>query len=148
MSLSTYLYFDGNCAAAFDFYKSVFGGEFASRNTFGEGPPELGALESELGRIMHVSLPIGTSVLMGSDTVSSQGEATRAGNNFAISFQAQSKAEVDHVFPKLATGGGIAMPVAETFWGSYFGMCKDQFGVHWMVSFDLAQGAPTGSAAG
>ncbi|NOX83418.1 MAG: VOC family protein [Alphaproteobacteria bacterium] len=137
MSLSTYLYFDGQCGEAFELYKSVFGGAFASWNTYGDGPPEMGASDDEKGRIMHVSLPVGDSVLMGSDTLSSFGEPAKPGNNFAISFAPKTKAEADDVIAKLAAGGEISMAMNETFWGSYFGMCTDKFGVHWMLNLDL-----------
>ncbi len=137
MSLSTYLYFDGQCGEAFEFYKSVFGGEFAVLQTFGDGPPEMGVGDDEKGRIMHVSLPVGDSVLMGSDTVSSFGDPAKSGNNFAISFSPKTKAEADNVISKLAAGGEVTMDMNETFWGSYFGMCMDKFGVHWMLNLDL-----------
>ncbi len=137
MTLSTYLYFDGQCEEAFEFYKSVFGGEFAVMQTFGDAPPDMGVPDAERARIMHVSLPVGESVLMGSDTVSSFGEPAKPGANFAISFSPKTKAEADDLFPRLAKGGGVAMELQETFWGSYFGMCKDKFGVHWMVNLDL-----------
>ncbi len=136
MKLNTYLYFDGQCAEAFDFYKSVFGGEYAVMQTFGDGPPEMGVSDAEKSRIMHVSLPIGGDVLMGSDTVSSHGEPAKPASSFAISVAPDSKEQADRIFPLLAEGGGVSMPLADTFWGAYFGMCKDQFGVHWMVNVD------------
>jgi len=141
MSLSTYLYFDGNCAEAFEFYKSVFGGDFLVRQTFADGPAEMQVPADERDRIMHVTLPVGTSVLMGSDTLSTSGEATVIGRNFAVSFRPDNRAEAERVFSALSAGGAVAMPLAETFWGSYFGMCKDKFGVHWMLNMELNQTA-------
>lgn len=137
MTLSTYLYFDGQCAEAFEFYKSVFGGDFAVMQTFGDGPPDMGVPDVEKGRIMHVSMPVGEAVLMGSDTISTHGEPAKPGNNFAISFSPKTKEEADAIFPKLTAGGDVSMALQETFWGSYFGMGKDKFGVHWMVNVDL-----------
>jgi len=137
MTLSTYLYFDGQCAEAFEFYKSVFGGDFAVMQTFGDGPPNMGVPDVEKGRIMHVSMPVGEAVLMGSDTISTHGEPAKPGNNFAISFSPKTKEEADAIFPKLTAGGDVSMALQETFWGSYFGMGKDKFGVHWMVNVDL-----------
>ncbi len=137
MSLSPYLYFDGHCRDAFEFYQSIFGGDFIVMQTFADGPPEMGVPDGEKGKIMHVSLPVGDAVLMGSDTVSIFGEPAKPGNSFAISYRPETKAEADAVFPKLAEGGGVAMELQDTFWGSYFGMCKDKFGVHWMVNVDL-----------
>ena len=85
---------------------------------------------------MHVSLPVGGDVLMGSDTVSTMGEPAKPGNGFAVSVAPDTKEEADRLFPLLAAGGDISMPLADTFWGAYFGMCKDKFGVHWMVNVD------------
>jgi PhnB protein len=138
MTLNTYLFFDGTCAEAFDHYRRVFGGEFTARMTYGEAPQdELKVPEAERGRIMHISLPIGSSVLMGSDTTASEGAPPRSSNAFAISYSAPSRQDADAKFATLQEGGGsAAMPMSDTFWGAYFGMLKDRFGVHWMVSHD------------
>lgn len=136
MKLNTYLYFDGRCAEAFDFYQSVFGGEFTVMQTFGDGPPGMGVPDADESRIMHVSLPIGGDVLMGSDTVSNFGEPAKPGNSFAVSVAPETKEKADRIFPLLAAGGDVIMPLADTFWGAYFGMCKDKFGVQWMVNVD------------
>lgn len=137
MTLNTYLFFDGQCAQAFELYKSVFGGAFSAHMTYADGPPELNYDEADKGKIMHVSLPVGTSVLMGSDTLEDHGERARPAANFSISYDASSREEADRVFAALAEGGEVTMPLEETFWNAYFGSCKDRFGVGWMVSFDL-----------
>lgn len=141
MSLNPYLTFDGNCGEAFDFYKSVFGGDFAMRSTFADGPPEMGVKEEEQDRIMHVSLPVGDSMLMGSDTASGHGGPFIEGTNFSITYNPKSKEDADAIFGKLKNGGDEIMGMQETFWGAYFGMCKDRFGIQWMVNFDLGRGA-------
>ncbi len=130
-----YLNFGGNCGEAFDFYKSVFGGEFGMRMTFDNSPPEFQGDKGEAKKIMHVSLPIGTTVLMGSDRPASIGPGS-AGENFSVSIHAESKAEADRLFNGLSAGGKVTMPMSNTFWGSYFGMWTDKFGVQWMMSFD------------
>lgn len=140
MKLNTYLFFEDQCAAAFDFYKSVFGGEFSVMQTFADGPPEMGVPEADKSRIMHVSLPVGDDVLMGSDTVSNQGEAPITGTNFSVSLDPKSKEEADRIFPKLAEGGETVMAMQDTFWGAYFGMCVDKFGIRWMVNVDTSAG--------
>ena len=137
MSLNTYLFFDGNCREAFEFYRSVFGGEYQVLQTFGDGPPDLQVAEEEKDRIMHVSLPVGSSVLMGSDSASGFGPPPAQGTNFAISITAESREHCDEVFAKLSAGGTVQMPMQETFWGSYFGNWTDRFGVAWMISYDL-----------
>lgn len=136
---NTYLNFDGNCEEAFDFYKSVFGGEFTYRSRFGEIPEseDYKVSEAYKHRIMHVSLPIGSSVLMGSDTGGEEwAPAFIQGNNFSVSVTADSKQEADRLFNELAVGGQISMPLADMFWGDYFGMLTDKFGVNWMISFN------------
>lgn len=135
---NTYLNFNGNCEEAFTFYKSVFGGEFNYIGRFNEMPPQEGnQMPVEEGnKIMHVSLPIGTSILMGSDTGGEWASSFIQGNNFSVSITADSKEEADRLFNGLAAGGNITMPLNETFWGDYFGMLVDQFGINWMMSFN------------
>ncbi len=134
MSLNTYLTFESNCREVFEFYRSVFGGEFATVSTFREGPPDIGIPEEDLDRIMHVSLPIGSSVLMGSDSSSAFGPPPVAGNNFYISFSAETREEADARFAKLSEGGEVEMEMQDMFWGAYFGSLKDKFGIKWQVS--------------
>lgn len=138
-SINPYLTFNGNCEDAFNFYKSVFGGEFAYVGRFSEMPPQEGKTmpAEESNRIMHISLPIGNgAALMGSDTGGEWAQGFTPGNNFSISINADSKEEADTLFNGLAAGGQITMPMSNTFWGSYFGMCIDKFGISWMMSFD------------
>ena len=130
--------FKGNCEEAFNFYKSVFGGEFNFIGKFGEMPPQEGHTmsEEEANKIMHVSLPIGTSILMGSDTGGEWAATFVQGNNFSVSLGAESKAEADQLYNGLSDGGKATMPMADTFWRYYFGMFEDKFGVNWMVSYN------------
>ena len=93
MSLNTYLFFDGNCAEAFDFYRSIFGGDFMMSSTFADGPPDMGIAEEDRDKIMHICYPIGDNVLMGSDSVEGCGEVGPAGGSFAISYSTATKAE-------------------------------------------------------
>jgi len=133
--LSTYLKFDGNCREAFDHYKSVFGGEFAEFQTFGDGPPEMGVADEYKNRVMHVSLSVGSSTLMGSDVISDDGTFV-AGTNFSIAVAGESKQQCDEYFGKLAEGGSVTMPLQDRFWGAYFGMCRDRFNTNWIFNFD------------
>ena len=138
---NTYLNFNGNCEAAFNFYKSVFGGEFMYMGRFGEMPnnEEYKVPEADKNKVMHVSLPIGTSVLMGSDCGGEWAPTFKQGNNFSVSVTAGSKEEADRIFNALLAGGQITMPLANTFWGDYFGMLTDQFGINWMMSYNEQQ---------
>ncbi|WP_459213008.1 VOC family protein [Aquimarina rhabdastrellae] len=142
-TINPYLTFNGNCEEAFTFYKSVFGGEFAYLGRFNEMPsdPNMPPLsEAELNQIMHVALPISSeTILMGSDTSSAFGPSATAGTNFSISVNTATKAETDRIFNSLSEGGDIKMPLNDTFWGSYFGMFTDRFGIHWMVSCDIKE---------
>ena len=131
-SYDTYLTFDGDCRQAFEFYRSVFGGDFHVFSTFGEGPEEMDVPDGFKDRVMHVSLPLGNGVLMGSDN-GPGAPAVTAGNNFSISVATGSRAESDDLMAKLSAGGAVTMPLETTFWGAYFGMCTDKFGINWMV---------------
>ena len=142
-TVNTYLNFDGNCEEAFTFYKSVFGGEFPYIGRFSDMPPQEGMppMPTEMAnRIMHVSLPISKeTMLMGSDTGGEWASSYKQGNNFSISISTDSKEEADRLFNKLSEGGQQTMPMNQTFWGDYFGMFTDKFGVNWMVSFNANQ---------
>jgi PhnB protein len=138
-AVNPYITFTGNCEDAFNHYRSVFGGKFGYLGRFGEMPPQEGQPpmdEATAKLIMHVSLPIGNTILMGSDTDEKFGGPTTVGNNFSVSVNATSKAEADKFYAGLSEGGSPFMPMSKTFWGSYFGMCKDRFGIQWMISYD------------
>ena len=137
MSLNIYLTFDGNCREVFEFYKSVFGSDYMAFQTFGDGPPDMGVAEADKDKVMHVSLPVGESTLMGSDTTEDFGGPVVVGTNFSISIVGESKEHCDTVFAQLTDGGTETMPLQATFWGSYFGMCRDKYNINWMVNFDM-----------
>ncbi len=135
-SIDPYLNFAGNTEDAFNFYKSVFGGEFMILQRF-KDVPGINVAEGDGEKIMHVSLPIGEgNVLMATDALDSMGQKLTVGNNFYISISAASKEEADALFTALSEGGTIEMPLQDTFWGAYFGMFADKFGIQWMVNFD------------
>ena len=134
-----YLHFNGNCETAFNFYRSVFGGDFESVQRFKEGPAEHPFPDHELNKILHIALPLSSaSMLMGSDIPEAFPRAVN-GTNFYISLDMESEEEAGRIFNKLAEGGNIAMPIDKTFWGAYFGMVVDKFGVQWMVSYNYAR---------
>jgi len=138
-AVNPYLTFNGTCEEAFNFYQSVFGGEFPYVGKFGEMPPspEMPLPESAKNRIMHISLPIGKeTILMGSDTVEGFGPEIVAGNNFSVSINTESEDEARRLFEGLSAGGMVTMPLDKTFWGAFFGMFTDKFGINWMVNYD------------
>lgn len=135
--VNVYLLFDGNCEEAFNFYKSAFKTEFTMLSRFNEAPPQEGhppVPEEDAEKILHVSLPIGENVLMGSDGGSSWSEFHKQGNNFSVSVTVDEREEVNRLYSALSEGGQVDMPVQDTFWGEYFGMLTDKFGVRWMVN--------------
>lgn len=137
--INPYLNFNGNSEEAFNFYKSVFGGEFALITRFKDmaGNGEQTLSEDDGNKIMHIALPIGKgNVLMATDMLESMGHKIVNGNRYTISVSAQSKAEADELFNGLSAGGKIEMPISESSWGSYFGMFADKFGIQWMVDYD------------
>lgn len=138
VSVSPYVHFNGNCEEAFNFYRSVLGGEFeyVGRMKDAQGMP---VAPGEEEKILHISLPLGRGTwLLGSDVPQAFGK-TNIGNNFYVSVNTDSKDEATKVFNGLAEGGKVQMPIASTFWGAYFGMCVDKFGVQWMVTFNERQ---------
>ncbi|TDD99267.1 VOC family protein [Flavobacterium cellulosilyticum] len=136
--INPYINFNGNSEEAFTFYKSVFGGEFAMIVRFKDMPnPEAPLSDKEANKIMHIALPIGKeNVLMATDFLESQGHKMIEGNRYSLSINAQSRDEADQIFNGLTVGGKIEVPIAESPWGSYFGLFQDKFGIQWMVDFD------------
>ncbi len=133
-----YLNFAGNTEEAFNFYKSVFGGEFSSLQRFKDTPEadKLSAEDQE--KLMHIAMPIGNGMtLMATDALESMGFKLITGNNYSININVNSKDEADQIFKKLSEGGKIEMPLETTFWNAYFGTFSDKFGIQWMVNYDL-----------
>lgn len=139
--VSTYLNFDGKTEEAFNFYKSVFGGEFGGSGIMrmGDMPPQEGMPpipEEAKNYIVHVELPIlGGHVIMGTDAVESLGQKLEAGNHMHINLEPDSKEEADRLFNELSAGGKIEMPMQDMFWGDYYGAFTDKYGINWMVNF-------------
>ncbi len=138
-SMNIYLNFMGKTEEAFNFYMSVFGGKLETLQRYGEAKEMPGSdklSENDKEKLMHVSLPLGKSMLMGADGVESMGHKITQGNNFYVSVNADSRKETEKIFRALSEGGKVEMPLSDTFWGSYFGMLRDKFGIQWMVSYD------------
>ncbi|MCM5527360.1 VOC family protein [Parasegetibacter sp. NRK P23] len=135
MIINPYLNFDGNAEEAFRFYQSVFGGELFVQK-MSAAPGIEGLSEAEKNRAMHVSLPVGNGqYLMASDCLPSAGHVLTVGNNNYISVAPDSREEADRLFNGLSAGGKVEMPMADMFWGDYFGSFQDKFGVCWMINF-------------
>jgi PhnB protein len=138
--VATYLNFSRNTEEAFNFYKSIFGGEFSGNgiNRFGDIPPSDGTPpipEADKKLIMHVELPIlGGHVLMGTDAPESMGFNVHVGNNVHINLEPDTRAEADKLFKALSAGGKVTMKLQVMFWGAYYGSCTDKYGIQWMVN--------------
>jgi len=138
--VSTYLNFPGNTEEAFNFYKSVFGGEFSGGGVMRlgaapapEGAPKLS--EKEMNMVMHVELPIlGGHILMGTDSPESMGFNVNFGNNIHIMLQPDTRNETKELFDKLSAGGNVGQDLQDMFWGDYYGSCTDKFGIKWMFN--------------
>ncbi len=135
---STYLNFSRHTEDAFNFYKSIFGGEFSSINRFSEIPPTEGMPplpEADKNLIMHMSLPIlGGHELMGTDAPESMGFKVNFGNNVYIMLQPDTRSETERLFKGLAAGGAVEQELQDMFWGDYYGSLRDKFGVQWMFA--------------
>jgi len=137
--VSTYLNFPHSTEAAFNFYKSVFGGEFIGGiSRFGDIPPSVDmppVPEADKNMVMHVALPIlGGHVLMGTDAPESMGFKVNPGNNVYINLEPDTRAETQRLFKALSAGGKIEQELQDMFWGDYYGSCKDKYGVQWMFN--------------
>lgn len=145
-TVSTYLNFSRNTEEAFNFYRSVFGGEFVGGiHRFSEVPMEEGTppmSEDDKKLVMHIALPLlGGHMLMGTDAPESMGFTLSPGNNVYISLHPDTRADADRLFLRLSTGGKVEMPLQVMFWGDYYGSLVDQYGVHWMVNYTPQKGS-------
>ena len=135
--IDPHINFNGNAEEAFNFYKSVFGGEFTQIMRFKDlSGSEFPIAENEANKIMHIALSIGKNLLMANDVPEHMGRTNENENRSKICISAESKEEADKLFNGLAAGGQIEMPIFDSPWGSYFGMFRDKYGIEWMVNFD------------
>jgi len=134
--INPHINFNGNAEEAFTFYRSVFGGEFAKiirfKDLASSGFP---VAEKEENKIMHIALPIGTTMLMANDVPEIMGRTNENENRSKIVITAESKEEADKLFNGLSVGGQIEGPIGDSPWGSYFGCFRDKYGIEWIVEF-------------
>lgn len=128
--------FNGNTEEAFNFYKSVFGGDFETVMRWSDNPQCEGMSDADKNKIMHIAIKVGDSVIMGSDFVSMNGEQFTQGNAYTVALMPDSRKEADRLFAGLSAGGQVVMPMTEMFWGGYFGAFGDKFGVKWLINQD------------
>ena len=133
-NVDLYLHFNGTSEKAMTFYKKIFGGEFIAVQRYRDMPGSEKMPTENRDKIVHMSLKVaeGTTI-MASDVVSDE-SGIQFGNSYHICLQASTEKEADKLFAHFSEGGRIEMPMNKTFWGAYFGMCIDQFGVQWMIN--------------
>jgi PhnB protein len=131
MQVNPYLFYNGNCEAAFKYYAKALGGEIEAMLTH-EGTPASEQVPAEWQKkILHAKMNIGAAVLMASDAPPGRHNKPQG---FSVSLQIEDPTEAERKFHALAEGGVVTMPIAQTFWAKRFGMCVDQFGIPWMVN--------------
>jgi PhnB protein len=136
-TINPYINFNGNAEEAFNFYKSVFGGEFESIVRFKDlKSDEFPIAEEDTNKIMRIVLPIGGSTLIANDVPASLGPVSENENRSKIALSAETKEEADKLFKGLSEGGAVEMPMAQSPWGTYFAMFRDKYGIEWTVEFD------------
>ena len=134
-SINPYLNFAGNTEEAFKFYQSVFGGELSIVH-FSDTPAGANVPPTVKDKVMHASLPIGKdNILMATDACEEMGFNLKQGNNYYVCISPDSREEADKLFNSLADGGKVNMPLADMFWGAYYGDLTDKFGIQWMVNY-------------
>jgi PhnB protein len=136
-TINPYINFNGNAEEAFNFYKSVFGGEFGSVVRFKDlESTEFPVPENEANKIMRIVLPIGGNTLIANDVPESMGPVNENENRSKIAVYTETKEEADKLFNGLSEGGSVEMPMAQSPWGTYFAMFRDKYGIEWTVEFD------------
>lgn len=134
--INPHINFNGNAEEAFNFYKSVFGGEFTKIIRFKDlASAEFSVPEKEADKIMHIALPIGKNTLMANDVPEILGRVNENENRSKICVNAESREEADRIFKGLSAGGNVEMPIEDSPWGTYFGMFRDKYGIEWMVEY-------------
>jgi PhnB protein len=136
-NINPHINFNGNAEEAFNFYKSVFGGEFTKIMRFKDlSNPEFPIAENDANKIMHIELPVGKNFLMANDVPEFMGKTNENENRSKIFIHAESREEADKIFNGLSAGGTIEGPIGDSPWGTYFGMFRDKYGIEWIVNFD------------
>jgi PhnB protein len=138
MKIHPYLNFANRTEEAFRFYEKALGGKLTEFHRFGSMPQQDGLelTPEQKNLVMHVGLELPDGqMMMASDMIAGMGPTRVEGNNIAISVHPDSKQEADRIFHALAQGGTVTMPIADQFWGDYFGSLTDRFGINWMVNY-------------
>lgn len=137
ISIHSYLHFAGKAEEAMNFYRSVLGGEFTSFQRYRDMAGSDKMPDEDRDKMIHIALQLTPDItIMATDVMASMERPLDKGNNYHICIQAGDREEADHLFKGLSAGGNVEMPMNATFWGSYFGMCRDRYEVQWMINCD------------
>ncbi len=133
--INPHINFNGNAEEAFNFYKSVFGGEFTKIIHMKDlASAEFPVADADINKIMHIALPIGEhNTLIANDVPEFLGKVSENENRSKISVSADSREEADKIFSGLAMGGQVEVPIGDSPWNTYFGMLRDKYGIEWIV---------------
>lgn len=135
-TINPYINFNGNAEEAFEFYRSVFGGEFGKIVRFKDiASDEFPVPESEADKIMRIVLPIGGNILIANDVPAAMGPVSENENRSKISVQTENREEAERILAGLSEGGTVEMPLGESPWGTYFAGLRDKYGIEWTVEF-------------
>lgn len=137
--IDTYLNFNGNTEEVFNYYKKIFTGDFTKLMRFGDMPGGEKMSNVDKEKILHVALPIGDNVLMGTDALDSMNQKITTGDNVSISITLDDEKEAIRIFEALSENGDVIMPLSREFWSELFGICRDKFGIQWMMNFTPKQ---------
>lgn len=135
-TIHPWINFNGNAEEAFTFYRSIFGGEFAKVIRFKDlAGPAFAVGESDADKIMQIMLPIGNTMLIGNDVPQIMGKVNENENRSKIRVDADTKEEAEKICNGLSVGGQVEMPMADSPWGTYFGMFRDKYGIEWVIEY-------------
>ena len=145
MKIHPYLNFDGKSEQAFRFYEKALGGKLTEIHRFGTMPGSgMELTKEQQNRVMHVGLALPDGqMIMASDTIEGMSPPRKEGNSYSISLHPDSREEADRIFKALSDGGKVEMPMADQFWGDYYGAMTDRFGVNWMINYNAQTAAPS-----
>lgn len=136
-TLSPWINFNGNAEEAFNFYRSVFGGELRNVTRLKDlAGPDFPVAEKDADKIMQITLPIGKAgMLIGNDVPEFLGKVSEHENRSKIHVTVGTKEEAEKIFNELSVGGQMEAPLGDSAWGTYFGMFRDKYGIEWIIEF-------------
>jgi PhnB protein len=134
MKIDTYLNFNGHTEEVFLHYSKIFNTDIGRMIRYSELPGSEKMPEADRNKVFHVSMVIGTNELMGTDVLETPNQRLNMGDNFSLRLTVAEEAEGRRIFDGLSEEGTVVMPLAQEEWSKLFGICKDKFGIQWMIN--------------